>query len=168
MQFKISCLLFIKDPAGRILLIKRKKSPNMGTWSPPGGKLEMTAGESPYECAKREAYEETRLNLCDQDLKLFGYVSEKSYEGNGHWLMFLFDCLPILKDIPEEIDEGYFNFFSRDEIQSLLIPPSDHKLVWPFYDRKDEGFWGVRTDCSKGIPNLEIEANPTQYIKEDR
>ena len=82
--------------------------------------------------------------------------------------MFLFDCLPILKDIPEEIDEGYFNFFSRDEIQSLLIPPSDHKLVWPFYDRKDEGFWGVRTDCSKGIPNLEIEANPTQYIKEDR
>ncbi|MDG1355344.1 MAG: NUDIX hydrolase [Opitutales bacterium] len=168
MLFKISCLLFIRNSSGHILLIKRKKPPNIDTWSPPGGKLEMTTGESPYECAKREAYEETRLNLCDQDLNLFGYVSEKSYEGNGHWLMFLFDCLPILEDLPNEIDEGYFNFFSREEIESLCIPPSDHKLVWPFYDRKDEGFWGVRTDCSKGIPNLEIEANPTQYIKEDR
>ena len=82
MLFKISCLLFIRNSSGHILLIKRKKPPNIDTWSPPGGKLEMTTGESPYECAKREAYEETRLNLCDQDLNLFGYVSEKSYEGN--------------------------------------------------------------------------------------
>jgi len=167
MQFKISCLLFVKDCFGRILLIKRKKPPNLGTWSPPGGKLEMCKGESPYECAKREAFEEIGLKLKDDDLHMFGYVSEKSYEGNGHWLMFLFDCFPVLQNLPDEINEGYFQFFNRKEINSLSIPPTDHDLVWPFYDLRDEGFWGVRTDCSKGVPNLEIEANPTPYIKGD-
>ena len=81
--------------------------------------------------------------------------------------MFLFDCFPVLQNLPDEINEGYFQFFNRKEINSLSIPPTDHDLVWPFYDRRDEGFWGVRTDCSKGVPNLEIEANPTPYIKGD-
>jgi len=167
MQFKISCLLFLRDDSGRILLIKRRKSPNKGTWSPPGGKLEMSIGESPYECARREAFEETRLKLSDKDLRMFGYVSEKSYECNGHWLMFLFDCSINLKELPEAINEGNFQFFERQEIDGLNIPATDHNLVWPFYDRRDEGFWGIRTDFAKGIPNLEIEAMPTPYIKED-
>jgi len=55
MPFKISCLLFAKDLDSKLLLIKRNKSPNKGLWSPPGGKLEMESGESPFECARREA-----------------------------------------------------------------------------------------------------------------
>ena len=51
MEFKISCLLFIRNHAEKILLLKRKKSPNQGLWSPPGGKIEDEIGESPYECA---------------------------------------------------------------------------------------------------------------------
>ena len=80
---------FIKDNTGRILMIKRRKPPNLNTWSPPGGKVEMNIGESPYECAIREAYEEVGLKLQNSDLRLFGYISEKSYEGTSHWLMFL-------------------------------------------------------------------------------
>ena len=64
-------------------MLQRSKSPNKGFWSPPGGKLEMALGESPYECAKRESYEELGLELHDDDLNLFGYVSEKNYEGGG-------------------------------------------------------------------------------------
>ena len=77
MEFKISCLLFIRNHAEKILLLKRKKSPNQGLWSPPGGKLNMNIGESPYECAVREAKEETGMTLNNDDLSLFGYVSEK-------------------------------------------------------------------------------------------
>ena len=77
MQFKISCLLFLQDKDSRILLLQRKKPPNLNLWSPPGGKLEMSTGESPFECAKREALEEVGIDLADQDLNLFGYVSEK-------------------------------------------------------------------------------------------
>ena len=80
MEFKISCLLFIRNHAEKILLLKSKKSPNQGLWSPPGGKLKMNIGESPYECAVREAKEETGMNLNNDDLSLFGYVSEKGYE----------------------------------------------------------------------------------------
>ena len=104
MTFKISCLLFIQDDDSRILLMKRNKSPNLGMWSPPGGKLEMQLGESPIECAKREALEEVGLTLTDDDLRLFGYVSEKNYEGNAHWLMFLVDILPVVKSLPPNIE----------------------------------------------------------------
>lgn len=165
MQFQLSCLLFIRDNSGRFLMIKRKKPPNLNTWSPPGGKLEMSKGESPFECAKREAFEEVNICLENKDLRLFGYVSEKSYEGSSHWLMFLFDCLVCIDHTPKDIEEGTFGFYSREEIDKLAIPPSDHQLVWPYYDRREEGIWGIKADCSTNFVNLEIEASPTNHIK---
>ena len=74
----------------------------------------MNTGESPVECAQREAFEETRIELKDNDLKLFGYVSEKNYQGNNHWLMFMFEVTPVLKYTPKPIDEGEFKFFYRN------------------------------------------------------
>jgi 8-oxo-dGTP diphosphatase len=161
MDFKISCLLFIRNPDEEILMIRRNKSPNKGFWSPPGGKLNMSAGESPYECAKREAFEETGVTLEDKDLSLFGYVSEKSYEATTNWLMFLFDCKKVIKHVPKDIEEGVFRFYPRQAIEKLQVPPSDHQLVWPFFDQRSEGFWGIRADCrSSNSPNLTIEAFP--------
>ena len=141
-------------------MLQRSKSPNKGFWSPPGGKLEMALGESPYECAKRESCEELGLELHDDDLNLFGYVSEKNYEGGGHWLMFLFEIIPSLRALPEAINEGSFKFFSRSQIDSLLIPQSDHELVWPFYDKRDLGFWGIRANFDAQSTKIKIEAKP--------
>ena len=160
MSFKISCLLFAKDKDSRILMLKRSKKPNKGFWSPPGGKLEMTNGESPYECAKRESFEELGLKLEDEDLYLFGYVSEKNYEGGGHWLMFLFEIIAPIHSLPKAINEGLFRFFSRSEINSLKIPHTDHKLVWPFYDKRKLGFWGIRADFDLEVTKIKIEAKP--------
>ena len=161
MEFKISCLLFIRNAEEEILMIRREKAPNKGYWSPPGGKLDMSAGESPFECAKREALEETGVHLEDKDLSLFGYVSEKSYESTTNWLMFLFDCKKVFQKLPEDIDEGVFGFFPRKSLAKLPIPPSDHELVWPFYDKREEGFWGIRADCrASDSPKLSIEAFP--------
>lgn len=165
MNFKISCLLFFHDHSDRILLIKRRKPPNDNYWSPPGGKLEMDQGESPFECAKREALEEVGIELMDADLNLFGYVSEKYYENRSHWLMFLFECKVLLDYIPDEMEEGFFQYYKREDIKHLAIPPSDHELVWPFYDQRKEGFWGIRANCSEGKTNLAIEASPTGFIK---
>ena len=110
MNFKISCLLFIRNHEDALLLLKRKKAPNLGMWSPPGGKLIMEIGESPFECAIREAKEETGMKLNYNDLSLFGYVSEKGYEETCHWLMF-FECNKKISSIPCDFDEGNFWFF---------------------------------------------------------
>lgn len=146
--FKISTLIFVTNQRSEYLLIQRKKAPNKGCWSPIGGKLEMSIGESPYECARRETKEEIGLELLDSDLHCFGYISEKSFEDSSHWLMFLFKCKSTIQQLPTAISEGSFGFFSRSEIDQLKIPASDRKLVWPYYDQYSEGFVGLRANCS--------------------
>ncbi|MDG1138606.1 MAG: NUDIX domain-containing protein [Opitutales bacterium] len=158
MHFNISCLLFIRNQQNKILLLKRRKSPNKGKWSPPGGKLIMSDGESPVECAIREAKEETGMTLSETDLQLFGYVSEKCYENSGHWLMFLFDSKKNIDQLPKEFDEGYFEFFEENAIKDLNIPESDHTLVWPYYFKRNDNFWGLRAKWVKGEPQIKIEA----------
>ncbi|WP_269541797.1 NUDIX hydrolase [Cerasicoccus fimbriatus] len=154
LPFKISVLVFLRGNDGRLLLIERRKAPNYGCWSPIGGKLEMALGESPFECAVREVEEEVRLKITTNDLHLFGYVSEKGFEGNGHWLMFLFDCKKPIPALPAEIDEGQFAFYTREEINDLAIPPTDHQLVWPYYDSHRERFIALRADCH---PDRDLE-----------
>ena len=154
LPFKISCLVFISNEAGDNLLIKRNKPPNKGCWSPIGGKLNMHLGESPYECARRETYEEINLELNDTDIHCFGYISEKNYEGAGHWLMFLFNSKVLLEKVPQAIDEGNFNFFSRAEIDQLAIPDTDRTLLWPYFDSHKNGFIGIRANCS---PKKQLE-----------
>lgn len=51
----------IKDPAGRLLLIKRGHEPGKGLWSVPGGRIE--AGETDAEALVREVREETGLTV---------------------------------------------------------------------------------------------------------
>ncbi|NCG09343.1 MAG: NUDIX domain-containing protein [Verrucomicrobia bacterium] len=147
LPFKISVLVFLRNRAGEHLLIQRTKAPNLGCWSPVGGKLDMHLGESPYECARRETEEEVGLEVSDADLHCFGYISEKSYEGTGHWLMFLFDCRRNLDALPPAIDEGHFAYFSREAIDALPIPETDRTLLWPYYDQFKDSFVGLRANC---------------------
>src|ERR1022692_1643250 len=58
LPYRIAVLVFLENAAGEHLLIHRAKPPNLGAWSPIGGKLEMASGESPFECAVRETREE--------------------------------------------------------------------------------------------------------------
>lgn len=148
LPFRISTLVFLRDSKDRFLLLQRKRKPNQGKWSPIGGKLDMMIGESPFECARRETSEETGLTVSDDDLHLFGYVSEKNYEGAHHWLMFLFHCRKKIDFLPPEMEEGRFDFFTRDEIHNIPIPETDDRLVWSLFDKHSEGFAGIRADCA--------------------
>lgn len=158
MQYKISVLIFLKDSDGRFLMIQRMKEPNKGFWSPIGGKLEMPTGESPFECAIREAREETGIELTESDLHLFCMAAEKAYEGKGHWLMFLFDCRKPLRELPLAIDEGPFAFYSREQIDELPIPATDRQGLWEIYDRYHDRFVALKVDCQPGKPlDFQIE-----------
>ena len=152
LPFKISVLVFLRDAAGRHLLIRRAKAPNLGCWSPVGGKLEMTEGESPFECAVREVAEETGHRVTESDLHLFGMVSERGYEGAGHWLMFLFDCRKPIAGLPADIAEGGFAFYTRSEIDGIAIPETDRTLLWPVWDKHRHSFLAYRAECHPGAP----------------
>ena len=59
---RIPCVgAVIKDPAGRLLLIKRGHEPGAGLWSLPGGRIEP--GETHQQALAREVLEETNLRV---------------------------------------------------------------------------------------------------------
>jgi 8-oxo-dGTP diphosphatase len=158
MPHKLAVLVFIEDEQGRQLLILRAKQPNRGNWSPIGGKLETGLGESPFECAARETREETGHEVSTADFHLFAMISEKAYEGESHWILFLFRCTKRIRVLPDEIEEGRFGFFHRSEIDRLPIPETDRTALWGIWDKHREGFVALRADCSKGSPPvIEIE-----------
>jgi 8-oxo-dGTP diphosphatase len=156
--YKLAVLVFLENAAGEHLLMLRAKAPNLGVWSPIGGKLEMAAGESPFECAARETFEETGLAITAADLHLFAIIAEKAYEGQSHWLMFLFRCRRPIAGLPADIQEGRFGFFSREAVSRLPIPETDRTALWPTYDRHRDGFVALKADCAPGRPvRVEIE-----------
>lgn len=148
LTYKLAVLVFIEDEADRQLLILRNKQPNKGNWSPIGGKLEMGIGESPFECAARETFEEAGLKLETGDFHLFGMIAEKAYEGESHWLLFLFRCKKRIAGLPVDIEEGRFGLFSREELEKLPLPETDRRALWPIWDKYRDKFVALRADCN--------------------
>ncbi|MDF3056051.1 MAG: hydrolase [Rariglobus sp.] len=150
--YKIAVLVFIKNDKGEHLLLLRAKPPNLGAWSPIGGKLETSTGESPFECAARETAEETGHLITPADLHLFAMIAEKSYEGEAHWLLFLFECKLPIATLPPAMAEGRFGFFQRADIDELPLPETDRTALWPIYDRHRAHFVALRADCHPSTP----------------
>ena len=125
LPYRVATLLYCFDTEDRVLLMRRAQQPNLGLWSPCGGKLHMDDGESPYACACREAREEIGLALDPRDLHLTGLVSEHGYAGTAHWLMFLFEVRPRLTLLPPPHREGVFGFFARSELERMEDVPHD-------------------------------------------
>lgn len=158
LSHKLAVLVFLENAAGEQLLIQRAKTPNIGNWSPIGGKVETTIGESPFECAVRETDEEAGFKIATADLHLFGMIAEKAYEGQSHWLLFLFRCRKLISHLPPEIDEGRFGYFSRAALDALSLPETDRTALWPLYDRYRDRFVALRADCMPGQQlHVEIE-----------
>jgi 8-oxo-dGTP diphosphatase len=147
LPYKIATLLYCFDERDRVLLMERAQEPNRGLWSPCGGKLDTGSGESPHACACREAKEELGLAIEPRDLHLTGIVSEHGYEGQAHWLMFLFEVKPRLKELPAAHREGRFGFFSADELATLRLPKTDLDQIWPLFWKHRGGFFAAHCRC---------------------
>src|SRR6204780_169448 len=147
LPYKIATLLYCFNERDEILLLERAQEPNRGFWSPCGGKLKMEIGESPYVCACRETEEEIGLKIAPSDLHLTGIVSEHGYQGQTHWLMFLFEGKIKLKNLPANHREGRFQFFLKNELEDLKIPQTDSEKIWPWFWRFRGGFFGAHCHC---------------------
>ncbi len=69
----------VAERRGRLLLMRRAIEPRVGTWTMPGGFMEMD--ESVEECAVREAQEETGVTV--RPLELVGLYSRPAPPGPG-------------------------------------------------------------------------------------
>ncbi len=160
LPYKVATLIYAFNERDEVLLIERTQEPNRGFWSPCGGKLKTEQGESPYACACREAREETGLHLVAADLHLTGLISEHGYQGQTHWLMFLFEVKPRLTALPPEHREGRFEFFPRPALAGLKIPQTDREQIWPWFWAHRGGFFAAHCHChADGRNDWELEAS---------
>ena len=154
MGYSISTLLYCFSRSDEVLLMERAQEPNLGLWSPCGGKLDTLNGESPYACACREAEEELGLRISRADLHLTGIVSEHGYQGQSHWLMFLFEVRRTLGSLPSPHREGRFQFFSRDAVAELNLPQTDREQIWPWFWQHRCGFFAAHCHCQTDGTNI--------------
>ncbi len=147
LPYRVATLLYCFNERDDVLLLERAQEPNRGLWSPCGGKLHMAEGESPYACACREAQEEIGLELMPADLHLAGLVSEHGFQGNAHWLMFLFEVKRRLTTLPPVHEEGRFEFFPRTALGGLKIPQTDAERIWPWFWKYRGGFFAAHCHC---------------------
>ena len=153
LPYKIATLLYCFNERDEVLLIERAREPNLGMWSPCGGKLMTDIGESPHACACREAREEIGLEIRPSDLHLLGVVSEEGYLGQAHWLMFLFEVTVKLREVPPTHEEGRFAFFRREQLSELKMPETDLEQIWPLVWKHRGGFFAAHCRTTMGAAN---------------
>lgn len=148
LPYKVATLLYCFNERDEVLLLERTQEPNLGLWSPCGGKLHTEIGESPYACACREAQEELGILITPGDLHLTGLVSEHAFEGRTHWLLFLFEVKPRLQKVPPPHREGRFQFFARAELGTIKIPQTDLEQLWNWFWSHRGGFFAAHCECT--------------------
>jgi 8-oxo-dGTP diphosphatase len=170
LPYKIAVLCYVYDGAGNVLLLHRRKLPNAGFYSPIGGKLHIDEGESPHDCALREIREETGLALAHEDVHLCGLVSECAYEGETHWLMFLFEVTRRVAPAAiaaMDFEEGTLEWVPVAKVSELKIPETDRLVMWPLVQQHEGGgFFMVQIDCrKKPITWRVVESRPTAHMQ---
>ena len=114
--------------------IKKKNDVNHDKWIGVGGKFE--AGESPFDCARREIREECGVEV--KDLRYRGIVTFVSDE-YGTEYMHLFTATEYVGDIDYDCDEGALEWVKKEEIKNLPIWEGD-KIFFDLLDTEDRFF----------------------------
>lgn len=164
LPYKIAVLCYLFDEEGKLLLLHRVRPPNQHLYSPIGGKLEQSIGESPTTCAIREIKEESGLTVSAQDLHLTGIVSESGFQDECHWLMYLYEVTRPVEVKAMTIDEGRLEWHSPDAIDSLSIPQTDREVIWPCFWRYRKKFFMAHINCAAGQLSWRLEQPPADIV----
>ena len=119
---KNTTLCYIEHNNKYLMLHRTKKEndENHDKWIGIGGKFEY--GESPYECARREIFEETKLTA--RALYYRGFVTFVS-DVYGTEYMHLFHSDDFSGILPSSCDEGIPMWVEKSKIESLSIWEGD-------------------------------------------
>jgi 8-oxo-dGTP diphosphatase len=114
-QIAVSAAIF-RD--GKILLVRRARSPAKGFYSLPGGRVEF--GETLHAALHREVDEETSLKIEIADLAGWREVVPGP-AGGGHYLIMSFAARWVAKEpvLNDELDD--FKWLSPDALGNLKL-----------------------------------------------
>jgi 8-oxo-dGTP diphosphatase len=114
-QLAVSAAIF-RD--GKILLVRRARSPGKGIYSLPGGRVEF--GETLHAALHREVAEETSLKIEIADLAAWREVVPTA-EGGGHYVILSFAARWQAAEVVlnEELDD--FRWISPDALDEFRI-----------------------------------------------
>ena len=116
---KRTATLCVLKHGNLVLLLKRLKEPNKGTYTPVGGKLDPY--ESPHAAAIRETWEETGIKV--EKMKYCGVLTETSptdYNWTGYVYLAEIDFVP-----PPPCNEGDLEWIHFDHILQVPTPKTD-------------------------------------------
>lgn len=125
-------IIITKDD--QVLLMKRKGVHGIGTWSTPGGHLEF--GETPEQCAAREAKEEVGLDVVDIR---FRAITNDIFETSGrHYITIGMEGKSISNDpmIAAENEVEEIGWYAWDALPSPLFLPLENLLKENSYPSK--------------------------------
>ena len=111
---------------GRVLLLRRKKQPNLGVYVPPGGKLRLK--EAPVECVVREVAEETGLTPLDPALR--GVITQVAPRRGQQWMLFVYRCTRWSGRLRRGHREGDAEWIDIDDIRTGTVPIPDADRVF--------------------------------------
>lgn len=102
----------------KVLLVKRKMTPERGKWSIPAGFLDY--GEDPIVTAEREVLEETNLNVKIYDL-LDVYFNHDALEKGGASIFILYKARLKGGKLKAGDDAAAAGFFGPEELPELAF-----------------------------------------------
>jgi len=115
---RIGSALLVKDDTDRILLGKRNKDPQRGSWVIPGGKIH--AFERIAEAAARELQEETGLTVeVGSQFKVYEIVNRP----NEHRIVIYSWARATSGILKASDDLCEVKFFSKEELASIPLTP---------------------------------------------
>lgn len=115
---------WIRDRAGRVLLVRRGRPPFKGRWALPGGFCEYK--ETTEACCAREAREETGLRVEVAELR--GVYSRPDRDPRGHTVTVLYACRPLSGRVAGADDAADARWFSPAELRTLRFA-FDHREI---------------------------------------
>ena len=141
---KNTTLCYIEKDGSYLMIhrVKKENDENRDKWIGVGGKFED--GESPEECMRREALEETGLTVTDYRYR--GIVTFVSDEWPTEY-MHLFTADEFEGEIDYNCDEGKLEWVKKEDIPSLPIWEGD-KIFFELLE-KERRFFSLKL-CYKG------------------
>jgi 8-oxo-dGTP diphosphatase len=156
--YKQPAVLVILKANNQFLLLKRKKEPNKGKYTPVGGKLDPF--ETPYKAAIRETFEETGIEVTN--MKYCGLMVETS-PIKYNWICFVY-LSEIDYQTPPECNEGKLDWIPITNLSEIPTPATD-KYIYHYVADSKNFMFNVDYDHNLNIIEINEEIENKKIVE---